>query len=380
MPLPEKADLHLTLSGSVEIGDNGEGAKTVPIKIVANSGNPVDYPKVGRIVFDMSSMTHKPKVQLDWEHDRNLGFLNKFDAGNGLALSGAIVPGHGDDADFAQSLIAKMKDGVPYEASIESHGGRIETLSAGKSAVVNGSKVDGPIKIIRDWTLAAVALCKFGKDSQTTAELVLAASRKESGDNDMNDELLGKIRLSLGTGTKAEDVTADNAVDLLLARIDTLKSAVVVSDDDFNQVKLAFSTSVPTDLTKANCVVKLATHKRPTQPKQIDAATMHLAGKAWSNLRSKLMEDGDQTKAMLDALEAPFIGATDVATLTLARTPSDTDEQTFGGLMKLVDLGEKLKGCGAGLRMSRVRVAEDEANPQPLKPEEKSRLMALAGY
>lgn len=209
-------ELRFSLSASVEVGTNGENAKTSPIKIIANSGDPVNYPKIGKLAFDFSSMTHKAKIPLDWDHENEtIGFLNNIDKSNGvLSASGAIVPGEGQFAERAKDLITKMQAGVPYEASIESHGGRLEEIAEGKSASVNGRTLSGPVKILRDWSLAAVAICKFGKDSATTAELRLAASKQniQNGDDmSVTDEQIGVLRELMGSEAP-QDLSKDNAM------------------------------------------------------------------------------------------------------------------------------------------------------------------------
>src|SRR5436309_317669 len=103
MALPSNQDneqLKLNLSATIEVGSNGDNAKTSPVKIVANSGEPTNYPQVGKIVFDFDTMNHKAKMPLDWEHGQSIGYLNHINATNGvLETSGAIVPGDGAKAD-----------------------------------------------------------------------------------------------------------------------------------------------------------------------------------------------------------------------------------------------------------------------------------------
>lgn len=165
------------LKGSIQLGSNGANAKSAPVTLIANSGEPIEYPGVGRICWDFETMTHKPRIPLDYEHrpDDSDGYLNKISTDGGvLKASGALII----TDEFTAALATKMESGVPYEASIESHGGTLELIDEGEVVVINGRPQTGPFFALREWKLAAVAICKFGKDSDTSAELVLSAAKK----------------------------------------------------------------------------------------------------------------------------------------------------------------------------------------------------------
>lgn len=330
----EKTGINLLLSAEVDVKPVADGAKTAPISLIANGGGDVDYPEIGRIVFDFDTMSHKPKMQLDWEHgETNLGYLNHFNREDGaLRVSGAIVPGHGKDEEFAKNLIAKMSGGVPYEASIETHGGRIDSVGEGKTVRVNGREFAGPISVIRDFKLAAVGLCKFGKDSNTAAELRLAASKTfKHGDDIMpvTTEQLGKIKLSFGTSVPA-DISADNAVDHLL----TL------------QKKTA------DDLTAA--LAKIPADKNPPT-----AAELCFAGKALQGEINALILAGDITKAAADTLVKQLTG-TEIGTLKLDRQVAAGDRSIYDGITLALRVFENLKGAKLGVTSGRTTVADDQ--------------------
>jgi hypothetical protein len=156
--------------GEVSFGDNGEGAKTVPVRIKARSGQPIEHQFWGKIVHDIAGMRlHKAKLPIDYAHDDEqvIGFLNHFDGSGGdLWASGALVPYKGDKAE---EVIFKAAAGIPYEASIfwGGNGIKIEEVGAGMVAQVNGYQFDGPGLIVREWPLRGVAICPYGADAQT---------------------------------------------------------------------------------------------------------------------------------------------------------------------------------------------------------------------
>ncbi len=161
------------MTAEVELGNNGDNSTSAPIKIMARSGGPVvspyfDYP----IYHDFSSMSHKPRILLDYRHDDDdpVGYLNHFDTStNDLVVSGAITsiePG-----DTADKVMKRNRVGQPLEASIDFRGpADFEELGVNQTARVNGRDIVGPALIVKRWMLRAVALCPHGMDPATYAQ------------------------------------------------------------------------------------------------------------------------------------------------------------------------------------------------------------------
>jgi hypothetical protein len=157
--------------GSVEMGSNGENAKSAPIKLKARSGDSIEHWYWGKVIHDLAGMrVNKPRLTIDYAHNDNeiLGYLNHFDtAGGDLIASGALTPWREDDR--ASEVMFKMAQGVPYEASIffGGDGIKIEEVAEGMMQTVNGRQFDGPGVIIREWPLRGVAICPYGADANT---------------------------------------------------------------------------------------------------------------------------------------------------------------------------------------------------------------------
>jgi hypothetical protein len=157
--------------GEFELGENGENAKSAPMRLVARSGKAIEHPYWGRIVHDLAGMrTHKPRLPIDYVHDSKevIGYLNKFDISSGdLVASGALVPFK--DNDRATEVLFKSKAGVPYEASINFGGDgiKIEEVPEGFVTQVNGYELEGPAVVVREWPLRGVAVCPYGADMNT---------------------------------------------------------------------------------------------------------------------------------------------------------------------------------------------------------------------
>jgi hypothetical protein len=164
--------------GQVEIGSNGTGAKSAPIKLKARSGDSIEHWYWGKVIHDLAGMRiHKQRLTVDYAHNDNevLGYLNHFDVSAGdLVASGALTPWREDDR--ASEVMFKLSAGVPYEASIffGGDGIRIEEVAPGMVQTVNGRKFEGPGIIIREWPLRGVAICPYGADQNTDAAAMSA--------------------------------------------------------------------------------------------------------------------------------------------------------------------------------------------------------------
>ncbi|HEX8322484.1 MAG TPA: hypothetical protein VF595_01105 [Tepidisphaeraceae bacterium] len=162
----------------IETGDNGENARTVPIKLLARTSDPVYVDFLdGYMVHDFATMNSKSRVPLDYAHDQyqSIGYLNKIELkDNALTCSGALVPYSANPRDPATEVIYKMRAGVPYEASIQTDLGDLSYADDGSLVTLNGRTYDGfsPLFVMSNWNLMAVAVCKFGRDGATATELM----------------------------------------------------------------------------------------------------------------------------------------------------------------------------------------------------------------
>jgi len=161
--------------GQFDMEDNGDGAKSAPVTMLARTGGGVDHPFFGLMVHDMDGMTlHKDKLPIDYCHDPDqvIGYLNRFSTKTGdLIVRGALTPFDGKDR--AAEIIHKSREGVPYEASIDFSGGdlSVEEVSPGTEVKVNGRTFTGPALIFRKWSLRGVAVCPYGMDMNTQTQL-----------------------------------------------------------------------------------------------------------------------------------------------------------------------------------------------------------------
>jgi len=260
--------------GEVSIGDNGDGAKTAPVKLKARSGQPIEHWYWGNVVHDLAGMrTHKPRLTVDYAHNDSevLGYLNHFDATSGdLIASGALTPFREDDR--ASEVLYKMRQGVPYEASIffGGDGIKIEEVGEGMVAQVNGYQFAGPGVIIREWPLRGVAICPYGADQNTESAAMSAGNetytattitKQSEGEQKMNADgtVEAKTEATEGKPVEAAPVVEaevkPEAIPAELAAQPVAAPAVAVVEAPANELAAKLADA---DKAAADALVKLA--------------------------------------------------------------------------------------------------------------------------
>lgn len=164
------------------VAAEGGAEKRYPVRLVARTASPVESWYFGTTYHDLAGVQVKDRIPIDYAHDEAeiLGFLDNIEnTGRELVATGALTPFRGDDR--ASEIIAKLNQGVPYEASINFAGpSSIEEISAGAVAEVNGETVRGPCVIFRKWTLRGVAICPYGADADTSTAAEFSAGETVS--------------------------------------------------------------------------------------------------------------------------------------------------------------------------------------------------------
>ena len=206
--------------GQVELGDNGQGAKSAPIKLKARSGDAIEHWYWGKVVHDLAGMRiHKPRLTLDYAHNESevLGYLNHFDTSSGdLIVSGALTPWREDDR--ASEVMFKLREGVPYEASIFFGGDGIKIEEVGDRSVVqvNGRQFEGPGIIVREWPLRGVAVCPYGADQNTETSMkdgeTIAVEKIQSKEDEMSTEKTVEAEAKAEGDTPVEAVAVEAKV------------------------------------------------------------------------------------------------------------------------------------------------------------------------
>lgn len=170
----------LALAGSMRFADGVDEstADLIPFEMFGRSPDVIDHWYWGPIVHDMAGAKWRGTIPIDWCHDydESLGYGDQIRADNsGLTVAGNLVPFGPDDR--GREIAYKGKRGVPWQASIDWSGGPavLEVVDFGASAEANGRIFAGPVTIVREWWLSAMAVCPHGADGATTTTFSGAA-------------------------------------------------------------------------------------------------------------------------------------------------------------------------------------------------------------
>ena len=193
---------------------------SVPLTLVALSGEILDRPEWGPCVQDLAGMMHAERIVVDYKHDDGqlLGYIDKFDTSSGkLVLQGKMIPQQTHRR--VEEITANRIAGMPYEASIyfppsTPEDMDIEFIEGGKTAMVNGKSVTASEKgltIFRRWVLRGVACCPHGADRQTAAylqgadvESKISVSIKQQKEQQMTDAEKAKLQADADAKAKQE--------------------------------------------------------------------------------------------------------------------------------------------------------------------------------
>ena len=272
----------LRFAAEITQGDNGSGSKTVPIKLVARSAQPIEHWFWGRVAHDLSGMSSKSRVPLDYCHNEAevIGYANKFAIdGDGLVASGALTPYA--DGDRASEVIYKSREGVPYEASIffDPENLVIEEIPRGMSATVNGYTLEGPAAVIRQWTLRGIAVCPYGADGSTSVQF--SKSGRDVAVAVFSTEKQAMATNATENDTSSSDGNADKQAEAMT--VDQWCEAMGLDptklDDKQKQMaEAACAAANAAAETETETEVETETETKPTEKPTTDDSALSVAG------------------------------------------------------------------------------------------------------
>lgn len=177
----------LNLVAEVVSFEAASGEDQVPslrrFTMTAYTGGPMNlngwrYP----VVVDLQGMQmgkQRRPILLDHTHDVDF-VLGQTDSvavlNNQLIVTGQVM----GDSPKARQVIALNDRGFAWQASIGARADQVEFVAEGKSSMVNGQEVSGPVNIARRSTLGEVSFVVLGADDNTSAQI--AASQATSDD------------------------------------------------------------------------------------------------------------------------------------------------------------------------------------------------------
>ena len=235
--------------GALEFGDNGEGAKTAPFRMVARTGDPINHYYWGKVVHDMSGLQlNHNRITIDYNHnpDEVLGWANKFDTQDGNLNAGGTLQSVKPN-DRAAEVIERGKGGQPYEASIFFDDNVVlEKIEDGETVLVNGREVTGEAIVIRQWSLRGIAVCPYGADKGTSTQFAEGDMVQVSFINKENETMNETEMVEAGVASEVEVTPAVETEVCELASVQPVDETQVEPSEP-TEVEAAISVTVMVD-------------------------------------------------------------------------------------------------------------------------------------
>lgn len=195
---------------TIQAAAEGEEAAAPTFSALAYSGGVVPRgtarPRLDHdYIIDLSGMTQSrsPKANLDHKASQRVGHLTSFENdGKQLSVSGALSAATPHRDEVANSATA----GFGWEVSIEGDLAKPRKLAAGKTEVVNGREVKGPLFIFGKSVLTGIAFVSQGADDGNSVTIAASAADKGEPMNEFEKWLasLGLDHAEMEDDHKAE--------------------------------------------------------------------------------------------------------------------------------------------------------------------------------
>lgn len=259
----------------MEVGSDA-GGKNRRFSGVAYTGDPItNHPYWGTVVFDLSLIEVPAKMAIlrDHECDDIVGYSDE----SAVTSEGLVIGGILSKVTEAGLEVTALSDeGFPWQMSVRIQPSRIEELTAGSTAEVNGRTVTGPAYIFRESKLVETSFTPTGWDSGTTATaLSLNHNPTQQEDTQMSKELEARV-----TQLEGELRASNEKNEALTTELATLKEAQVTQQAEarMSRVRDAYKT-IGKELTEeeakkfsampddaVNAIVDAISTAKPTLP------------------------------------------------------------------------------------------------------------------
>lgn len=177
------ADFAGTITGGETRFDLTASTGPKKFSILAYAGGPfspkVDPPLKHPIVLDLKGVQFRGRVRALKDHQPSqlVGHVTKHTVdASGISLDG-VVSGSGP---AAREVVEAAANGFEWEASIGASFSSAYFVPPGKSVIVNGRNVEGPVYVARASRIDEVSFVVMGADSQSSAKI--AAKPREGVD------------------------------------------------------------------------------------------------------------------------------------------------------------------------------------------------------
>lgn len=194
---------------------------------VAYTGNPItNHPFWGTVVFDLGliNVPDRMAILMNHEGDEIVGYSDEHAiTQDGLVLGGVLSK----VTKSGQEVSALSDEGFPWQMSVRIQPDRIEELTPGATANVNGRSITGPAYIFRESKLVETSFTPTGWDSGTSATALSQILNPTSPEDSVSNDLEAKV-----AQLEDELSASKTTIEALKKENDELKSAIAEKDGE----------------------------------------------------------------------------------------------------------------------------------------------------
>ena len=173
---PDLQMIDISATGEINFAESSSNLKDAPSKfnILAYNGGVVYVGYYGPIVIDLDGMKiPKQVIPILDSHEKSLdsvlGRTEKIEIIDGVVRESGILYSNSDET--AAKVVAKAKDGHPWESSIGAMPLVLEEILQGASDTVNGQEIKGPVWVAKESELRETSIVVHGADRQTSIDI-----------------------------------------------------------------------------------------------------------------------------------------------------------------------------------------------------------------
>lgn len=161
----------------------GEAPKNPRFALSAYNGGPmrVDGWRAPVVVDLQGLSVAAQKLPVYCNHEQTveclLGQTGQITVSEGRLAAGGDITGR---SQTCQAVMAHSANGFEWQASIGASVDQNEFLADGKTAIVNGRSVSGPVNIARKSTLGEISFVALGADTSTSARIAAKAAQENA--------------------------------------------------------------------------------------------------------------------------------------------------------------------------------------------------------
>lgn len=243
----------------------GEHVGPPTFEAVAYSGDPVSgataKPRLDAdYVIDLAGMTQakNPKANLDHKANQRVGHLTAFDNdGKQLRVAGALSAATVHRDEVAKSAA----DGYAWEVSIEADMYKPRKIAAGKTAVVNGRTVTGPLYVFGKSVLTDIGFVSHGANEGN--HVTIAASAAGASSMSKFDEFV------VACGADPDTITDDHRATLQKA-FDAMQAGTVTTGNGKSKSFAETAAEERQELARQDAIAKMGREAIREAPLYID--------------------------------------------------------------------------------------------------------------